>query len=144
MFNIFRKKKPVDEASSSPNIILIKHTDPIWKHKYLKGSFQPIEYTPKFMKWFGTLKRTNQLMEAIRVSSDNRTKLKELYGKPTFYYRGLEFYYHAHVFEWKDCFYIALTAKDKGTIIESMDHDNPNFDEVGIYKEFIRILNEQS
>lgn len=58
----------------------------------------------------------------VQTFSDNRATFKALWGKPHFYFRGSEFYFHGWKFKVrlgaKVEYYYVLTAKGKGTCYE--------------------------
>jgi len=63
--------------------------------------------------------RSNELgLLRSRFFSDNRKALRKLFGKPSFCWRGSEFYYHCWVVDLGEAQVLVLTAKGKGTCHE--------------------------
>lgn len=91
---------------------------------------------PKTKEEFDIEIQNNHLLYA-----DNREKLKTLFGKPTFYYKG-EFYNHCHAFKFEGYLFIVSTAKDKGTSYEAESSIPPHHEHIIIdfMNEFTRLL----
>ena len=73
-------------------------------------STDPIQNFPEIREWWMGL----GFEETSKLLQDNRTQFRELFGKPSFHYRG-EFYHSCWTIDLSLAQLLILTAKGKGT-----------------------------
>ena len=105
---------------------------------YSNGVIQAID-VGNFHEILSWMTDVDSFRQRIGLSGDNRDNFRSVFGKPSFCWKGSEFYFKCYLLRLETVMLLVMTAKNKGTCYELVQEYNGDEQSKDI-EEVIRFL----